>query len=341
MNCGLFLRNRLLCDASALTLNYDRYAMDNRLTIKDIARLSGVGKSTVSRVLNGEGSVSQKTRERVEAVIRQQGFTPSKSARAMRGQSDKVVGIIVSRLDSPAENQAVRTLLPVLYQQGYDPIIMESQFDPGLVSGHLHMLAQRHVDGVILFGFNGLTEEQLSGWQDKMVVMVRRYAGFSSVRYDDAGAVNLLMERLDQQGHRHISYLGVNQSDATTGACRYQAYLAECERLGITPLSSSGELSFQQGYDRAGSVLTPDTTALICASDSIALGAIKYLQQQKITGIQVCAIGNSQLLNFLFPDTLSVEFGYGQAGVQAAQQLLAQLNGESVLRDIIVPCHLS
>lgn len=77
--------------------------MQNRLTIKDIARMSGVGKSTVSRVLNNEGSVSPQTRERVEAVIRQHGFTPSKSARAMRGQSDKVVGIIVSRLDSPSE----------------------------------------------------------------------------------------------------------------------------------------------------------------------------------------------------------------------------------------------
>lgn len=74
--------------------------MQNRLTIKDIARLSGVGKSTVSRVMNNEGSVSPQTRERVEAVIRSQGFTPSKSARAMRGQSDKVVAIIVSRLDS-------------------------------------------------------------------------------------------------------------------------------------------------------------------------------------------------------------------------------------------------
>ena len=65
--------------------------MQNRLTIKDIARLSGVGKSTVSRVLNNESGVSQRTRERVEAVMNQHGFSPSRSARAMRGQSDKVV----------------------------------------------------------------------------------------------------------------------------------------------------------------------------------------------------------------------------------------------------------
>ncbi len=72
--------------------------MQNRLTIKDIARLSGVGKSTVSRVLNNESGVSERTRERVEAVMQQHGFSPSRSA--MRGQSDKVVAIIVTRLDS-------------------------------------------------------------------------------------------------------------------------------------------------------------------------------------------------------------------------------------------------
>ncbi|HEI8867783.1 trehalose operon repressor TreR [Serratia sp. AKBS12] len=315
--------------------------MQNRLTIKDIARLSGVGKSTVSRVLNNEGSVSPQTRERVEAVIRQQGFTPSKSARAMRGQSDKVVGIIVSRLDSPSENQAVRTMLPLLYQQGYDPIVMESQFDTRLVQEHLHVLAQRNVDGVILFGFTGLTADMLHPWQEKMVVMVREYAGFSSVCYDDVGAVNLLMEHLQRQGHRHIGYLGVQQSDATTGQRRYQAYLDACRQQQIEPHAALGELSYQSGFQLAASAIAEQTTALVCASDSIALGAIKYLQQQQTRPIQVCAIGNTPLLSFLFPETLSVEFGYGSAGLQAAQQLLGQLNGELAIRHIVVPSKLS
>lgn len=202
--------------------------MQNRLTIKDIARLSGVGKSTVSRVMNNEGSVSPQTRERVEAVIRSQGFTPSKSARAMRGQSDKVVAIIVSRLDSPSENQAVRTMLPLLYQQGFDPIVMESQFETRLVEEHLNVLRQRNVDGVILFGFTGLTADMLKPWQEKMVVVAREYPGISSVCYDDEGAVKLLMQRLRKQGHSHISYLGVQESDATTGMRRHQAYLDTC-----------------------------------------------------------------------------------------------------------------
>ncbi len=127
--------------------------MQNRLTIKDIARLSGVGKSTVSRVLNNESGVSQRTRERVEAVMNQHGFSPSRSARAMRGQSDKVVAIIVTRLDSLSENLAVQTMLPAFYEQGYDPIMMESQFSPQLVAEHLGVLKRRNIDGVVLFGF--------------------------------------------------------------------------------------------------------------------------------------------------------------------------------------------
>lgn len=169
--------------------------MQNRLTIKDIARLSGVGKSTVSRVLNNESGVSERTRERVEAVMNQHGFSPSRSARAMRGQSDKVVAIIVTRLDSLSENLAVQTMLPAFYEQGYDPIMMESQFSPTLVMEHLGMLRRRNIDGVVLFGFTGITEELIAPWKASLVLLARDAQGFASVCYDDEGAIHILMQR--------------------------------------------------------------------------------------------------------------------------------------------------
>ena len=187
--------------------------MQNRLTIKDIARLSGVGKSTVSRVLNNESGVSERTRERVEAVMNQHGFSPSRSARAMRRQSDKVVAIIVTRLDSLSENLAVQTMLPAFYEQGYDPIMMESQFSPELVEEHLGMLRRRNIDGVVLFGFTGICEEMLAPWQASLVLLARDASGFASVCYDDEGAIHTLMQRLYDQGHRAISFLGVPHSD--------------------------------------------------------------------------------------------------------------------------------
>ncbi len=315
--------------------------MPDRLTIVDIARLCNVGKSTVSRVLNNESGVSQKTREKVEAVIRQHHFVPSKSARAMRVQSDKLVALIVSRLNSPSENTVVSSMLPLFYQHGYDSIVMESKFDPQLVEEHLQQLRLRHADGVILFGFSGLPEEVLAPWQNNLLLFARKKEGFSSVSYDDEGAVHLLIDALYQQGHRHISFLGVHDSDMTTGLIRHQTYLECCQKLGIPTHSIQGDLSYQSGYQNVTSVITDKTTALICATDTLALGAHKFLQQQENRMIQVASIGNSPLLKFLFPDTLSVDFGYEEAGKQAAIQLIQQIDKKQPVRQMIIPSKLS
>ncbi len=314
--------------------------MQNRLTIKDIARLSGVGKSTVSRVLNNESGVNERTRERVEAVMQQHGFSPSRSARAMRGQSDKVVAIIVTRLDSLSENLAVQTMLPAFYEQGYDPIMMESQFSPALVNEHLGILARRHIDGVVLFGFTGITEEMLTPWRESMVLLARDAPGFASVCYDDNGAVNMLMQRLYDGGHRHISFLGVPHSDVTTGQRRHQAYLHFCEQHQLTPSAALPGLAMKQGYENAASVLTPDTSALVCATDTLALGASKYLQEQHIGHLQVASVGSTPLMTFLHPEILTVNPGYAEAGRQAAQQLIAQIGGQAEPRQIVIPAAL-
>ena len=56
----------------------------------------------------------------------------------------------------------MQTMLPAFYEQGYDPIMMESQFSPELVEEHLGMLRRRNIDGVVLFGFTGITESMLT-----------------------------------------------------------------------------------------------------------------------------------------------------------------------------------
>ncbi|CZV24513.1 MULTISPECIES: trehalose operon repressor TreR [Enterobacter] len=315
--------------------------MQNRLTIKDIARLSGVGKSTVSRVLNNESGVSERTRERVEAVMNQHGFSPSRSARAMRGQSDKVVAIIVSRLDSLSENLAVQTMLPAFYEQGYDPIMMESQFSPQLVEEHLGMLQRRNIDGVVLFGFTGIKDEMLKPWQPSLVLLARDAHGFASVCYDDEGAIITLMQRLFDEGHRHISFLGVPHADVTTGKRRHEAYLTFCKKHNLSAVASLPGLGMKQGYEQVASVLTPQTTALVCATDTLALGASKYLQEQRIDNLQVASVGSTPLMKFLHPEIITVDPGYAESGRQAATQLIEQINGRAEPRQIVIPAHLS
>lgn len=312
--------------------------MDKKLTILDIARLSGVGKSTVSRVLNQDPKVKQVTRERVEQIIALHGFVPSKSARAMRNQSQQVVGIIVSRLDSSSENQAVRGMLETLYQRGYDAVLMESKFSPAKVQEHLAVLERRGVDGIILFAFNDLDYTAMAPLKEKLVLVARDYPGFSSVCFDDVGAVHTMLGQLAARGIHDIAYLGVDASDLTTGQRRLDAYLAYCAEQGLTARSALGDLSLQSGYRLAAELLTPATQALVCASDTLAIGAAKYLQEQGRSEVLVTGLGNNPMLSFLFPNALSLDLGYKGAGEQAARQLLGQIELDRRPLATIAPC---
>lgn len=313
--------------------------MTKRLTILDIARLSGVGKSTVSRVINQDPNVNDETRQRVEAVIREHGFEPSKSARAMRTNRVRLVGIIVSRLDSASENRAVRGMLDVLYQRGYDAMLMESEFSPDKVDEHMNLLTRRGVDGVILFAFTGLDLEKLRSWQSRLICMARSWPDMSSVCYDDQGAITEMLNALYQRGHRHIDFIGVDASDATTGKLRLEAYQQFCREHKLESRYLTGSLSVESGYDLAQRLITSETQALVCATDTLALGAAKYLQSIPEQHIQLTGIGNNPLLHFLFPEVLSIDPGYKQAGRLAAEQLLRQLEDDAPPQAQIAPAH--
>lgn len=314
--------------------------MDKRLTILDIARLSGVGKSTVSRVLNQDPKVKPETREKVESIIRAQSFVPSKSARAMRTNSNRLVGILVSRLDSASENRAVRGMLETLYARGYDAMLMESKFSPALTAEHLELLTQRGVDGVILFAFSGLDLATLVPWQAKLVLVAREQPGFASVCFDDAGAIRQMMQHLFTQGLRRIAFLGVHQDDVTTGARRLAAYQQFCDEYQLTAEYAVGDLDYQSGFQLASRLIRPETQALVCATDTLALGAAKYLQQQGRQDVCLTGVGNNELLRFLFPQVLSVDLGYKSAGALAASQLLDQIELAEPPRAHIAPASM-
>ena len=310
-----------------------------KLTINDIACLSGVGKSTVSRVLNNDPKVREETRQRVEQIIQQYGFQPSKSARAMRGVGSRTIGIIVTRLTSSAENQALSSILPLLYCAQCEPIIVESQFKPQLVQEHLDFFQKRGVDGVILFAFTELEEQTLLVWQHKMVVIAKDYPSLSSVYYHDHKAVTLLMDYLYQQGHRTIHYLGVKDNDRTTGYIRHQAYLEFCQKYQLVAHSIQGELGYDWAYHNAQAVISAQTSAIICATDTQAIGVVKYLQEKQHQHIQVCGVGNNPLLHFLFPSVISVDLGFSKIGNIVVEQLFAILDGKPI-KHIMVECEL-
>lgn len=303
--------------------------MSKKLTILDIAKLAGVGKSTVSRVLTNDPKVKPATRQKVEQVIAESGYVPSKSAQSMRGGSQKVVGVIISRLDSPSENRAVSTMLSTLYAAGYDVVVMESQFDRDKTNEHLGVLKRRNVDGIIVFGFTDCDVENLASWGHRAVVIAMDYPELSSINYDNRRVITLALEHIRQQGIARLAYIGVDPEDKTTGLARLNAYRNWCEAHKLDCHYQVGALSHESAYALVDKVITPGLEAIVCASDTLALGVIKRLQELGREDVVVTGVGGNELLSFLFPKVYSVDPGYTEAGRKAASTLIQQLNGQA------------
>ncbi|NVD07281.1 HTH-type transcriptional regulator TreR [Vibrio sp. JPW-9-11-11] len=302
--------------------------MSKKLTILDIARLSGVGKSTVSRVLTNDPKVKPETRAKVEQVIQESGYVPSKSAQSMRGGSQKVVGVIISRLDSPSENKAVGSMLSTLYAAGYDVVIMESQFDRDKTNEHLDVLKKRNVDGVIVFGFSDFDLSKLASWNNHSVVIAMDTEQVSSINYDNTQVIVKALQYLEQKQLAQIAFIGVDPCDKTTGQVRLDAYLNWCREKGIAANYRTGQLTHESAYLLVDDVLTEQTEAIACASDTLALGVIKRLQELNREDVVVTGVGGNELLSFLFPKVFSIDPGYALAGEKAAKLLISQINGE-------------
>ncbi len=310
-----------------------------KYTIKDIARLCDVGKSTVSRVLNHDPKVSDATRRKVQTVVDALGFKPNRSARAMRGATEPVVGIIVTRLNSPAESQTLSAILHELHQQEITPLIVESQFQPEQVKRHFKLFQQRQVDGIVLFGFSQLPATLVKEWKGALVAVARQYENTASVFYDDENAVKILMAQLYAQGHRQIAYLGVCDRDETTGKLRNQTYVRFCEQYGLEPNLVKAELGAESGYQHMPILFEKPVSAVLCASSSLAIGAVKYLHETGQNRPLAC-VGENELLQYVVPELLCLDFGYPQAGKWAVELLLAQLSGDRRIEQRRVPCRL-
>jgi LacI family trehalose operon transcriptional repressor len=301
--------------------------MTKKLTILDIAKLAGVGKSTVSRVLTNDPKVKATTREKVQRLIQESGFVPSKSAQILGGGSTKVIGIIVSRLDSASENKVVSAILEVIYAAGYDALIMEGQFSAAKTNEHLAVLQKRNVDGVILFGFTDCDLSSVEKLAHKAVVIAVDSKKVSSVGYDNYGIIEQAMNYMQAQGKQHISFVGVDVKDKTTGLMRLNAYLDYCQSANIKPHYQTGLLSYHSAYELTDLVLMPDTQGIVCASDTLAMGVAKRLQELGRSEILVSGVGATDLLAFIFPNTFSIDPGYYAVGKTSAELLIKQLEG--------------
>lgn len=264
-----------------------------KMTLEDIGRLAGVSRSTVSRVINDQQSVSPDVRKRVWDVVRRTGFTPNMAARSLVSRKTGVIGLVIpSRVHnlfedpyfaklihgvSTASNQAGSTLSLFLFQTEEE----EEELYPRVVSSGF-------VDGVILTATR-MGDPLLARMHaaDLPFVMVGRpdFDGVSYVDVDNIGGARTAAEHLCSLGYQRIGLLGAPES-TTAGIDRLKGFVAGLAECGTTldpELRADGDFSEQSGYEAMQRLVSQRPDAVFVASDTMALGALRALREARIS----------------------------------------------------------
>lgn len=153
------------------------------VTILDIAKMANVSRTTVSRVINNSGYVSEEVRERVMKVIKDTGYVPSQQAKSLRTKETKVIGVILPRISTETASKIVAGIDEVLSKEGYQILLATTNLQVEKEIEYLRLLVNRHVDGIIFVATNILPEvvEEIKQVQVPIIVVGQNMPDVSSV----------------------------------------------------------------------------------------------------------------------------------------------------------------
>ena len=199
--------------------------MAKKMTMADIANLSGVGKSTVSRYFNG-GYVKDETRAKIQKVIEEYNYTPNAFARLNAKQSN-VIGVVVPTLNSKITSRVITSIDRYLREKGYTTLIQNSDHDIDQELQNIQRLIQLNVDGILISSI-AITKdhkELLKKAGIPVVVLTQDYEDGISIIYDDYHAGKTIGEYIGKKGHQKVGYIGVYETDQAVGIERRNGVL--------------------------------------------------------------------------------------------------------------------
>jgi LacI family transcriptional regulator len=179
-----------------------------RVTIVDVASKSGVSKSTVSRVLRGDGDVSEGVRLKVMRAAKRMNYQPSVFARSLRSQRSHAIGLIIPDIANPFFPEVVRGIQNTADERGYTVLLANSDWHVERERKYLDFARRYHLDGIIINPVS-ISPAELKNSGCPVVVIGSRaaYGVFDTVASDTQGGIACAVDHLKAQGHRDIALI--------------------------------------------------------------------------------------------------------------------------------------
>jgi LacI family transcriptional regulator len=327
-------------------------AAGGRATLTDVARAAGVSPSTASRALNGRGELSPATRAAVVTAAKALNFRPSRLARSLRAQRTQTLGFVVPDISAPFYAAVLRAAQEVLDAHEYRLILMNTDWRVDGEVNALETLLDHPIDGLLLAttGLPAAEFQRIIGDTVPCVFFdgILPNVGAGTVCVDNDEGMRLLFEHLVGHEHTRIALLAGLQTE-TSGIERVRGFHTAARELDV-PVDASSihpcEWSAASGERETTKLLTGGNrpTAIIAASDVIALGALNACRNQGLRvpdDIALVSFDDPQYANLIAPPITALASQPREIGLQAATLLLASLQGATPdQRDLRLPVQL-
>jgi LacI family transcriptional regulator len=323
-----------------------------KYTIKDIAKMAGVSKATVSRVLNNSKPVSSDVRQKVMAVIDQTGYQPSSVARSLTTRRTNLIGVVIPDVSNPVFSKIIEGIESEANKNDYNILLCNSRYNEDKELKYLDILKDKEVDGIILNSYHASAKVakklEAIGKPTVLVGTQLDQTPFPVVRIDNEKAAYEAVTYLVESGHAHIGMIHGPKNDPIAGTTRLKGYQQALEdanlKLKVT-LLIEGHFKLEDGYQGAQALvqLNPEITAIFCANDEMAIGAIKGLTDigRKVPEeISVLGFDDIDIARIYSPALTTVSQPFREKGKCAMAAILSLIQGERVSQVLIHPHEL-
>ena len=313
--------------------------MHDKLTIQDIARLAGVSKATVSRVLNHHSSVNALLRERVQRVVQEYDFVPSVTAIGLAGGHTRLIGVLAPPLTWPSVPEIMHGVAEYVERTDYEIVLYSIGFERNHSDVLDRILGMRMVAGLLAIFPGELSQHLTYRYQQGFPLVTiddqSKPATLPWVGVDNVASAYEATRHLLDLGHRRIAHIQGPQN-FYCAVERYQGYCQALQDAGISPdptLLFEGTFEPASGRRCATQLFSRDKrdlpTAVFVANDQMAFGVLEVAEQQGIRVPEEIAVVGFDDTNFsarVRPALTTIRQPFSEMGRKALEILSTMID---------------
>jgi LacI family transcriptional regulator len=302
-------------------------------TIYEVSKLAGVSLATVSRVINNNTRVSDKTRQKVESAMSELGYRPNSIAQSLASNCTNSIGILVSELHGAFFGQMMAGIESELRTANKHVIITTGHSEEEKEKEGIEFLISRNCDAIIVH-VEALSDEyliELTKGKTPIYFMSRVIEGIEEncIQLDNELGGYLATKEMITQGHRQIAYIAGPQfkADSQNRLAGHKRALLENDIPFDEALYYIGDFKESGGQEGIKKFLTNQTpfTALVCANDEMASGAMTYAREHGFTlpeDLSIIGFDNIIFSRHIYPKLTTIDNPVNEMGHMAAKLVL-------------------